>query len=431
MRSVRIAALVLLLACAVSHAHARAPADSTLERELVARLESAGFEDVAVECGDSVVRVELENRVERNPARALGTIAALVHAQRPGACEVTFLQQGLPVARVVLDTRPLARAEAPAQASHALEGLQVEVLPVSNRPRVRGGAHAARRLDVQVRALLQAQFGHLREPFIYHLEISPGVVTQPWRGSLLRLFWTFPVSHQSDVLPSVEHPDLADSRPEEMALYQFFRPAPGWIANVGGGYLGGNRYGGTAGAAWVPAPWLLMEGSADLTGALSFRPEVRYSTVRRLTYSGSVTLRPTRPDVSLTLRAGRYLYSTESNPEAGEFAVRAEIERRFHQLGVGFLLTRSETRRYGGVRLDLPLPPSRRMRPGPVRLDVPRNFPVEYRTDETPSEVQPASPRLRSSLMQGLWISSFLGQEDECLAAFREALGNSGQTHEK
>jgi hypothetical protein len=274
-------------------------------------------------------------------------------------------------------------------------------------------------VDLRPRVVLDSQFGHLEQPLAYHVEIAPEAVTQPWPGALLRASWTFPIRHADDIGPGPLHPDYDRSRPGEFALYQFHRFGGHALGSLAGGYFGLNRYGLSMGLGLAAGPRWYLDASADVSGALAFWPEVTYSGLTRVTFAGGATFRPGSPDLAMTLRAGRYLYGAEAGSGAGEFAARAEVARRFHQVEVGLFVVKSESNRFGGLRISLPLPPRVRLRPAAFRVDPLPAFPAEYRTEEALFEILPVDPRLRSGLLDDLWPSSVRAQLDLWLAGYR------------
>ncbi|HVP38743.1 MAG TPA: YjbH domain-containing protein [Candidatus Saccharimonadales bacterium] len=410
---------------AASGASAPAPDRAAAAAELAAGLADRGFESVQVSAADSVCRVRLENRRFRDPGFAFGVIAALADAACPGPCEVVLLRQGVPVARVDFRSSDAAALAAGRLAQEAFAAdLAVETLPDVGPQDGSVLSPAVRRVDLSPRFILDSQFGHIEEPLVYHVEIAPEIATQPWAGALLRLGWTFPIHHERDIQPGDLHPDYDRSRPEEAALYQFRRLGHRVLASLAGGYFGLNRYGLSAGLGLASGARWYLDASADLTGSLAFLPDVSYSGLKRVTFAGAATFRPGGsgpPDLAFTLRGGRYLYGAVAGSGVGEYAVRAEVARRFQQLEIGFFVVKSESNHYGGLRLSLPLPPAVRLRPGPVRLDLPAAFPAEYRTEEALFEVQPVDPRLRAALLDDLWRTSVVAQLDQWVAGYRYA----------
>ncbi len=408
--------LTILLAALAAFAAPAAHADPA---RLAERLARSGLENVRVEMDSSGCRVRAENRRFRSPGFALGVIAAAATAECPGRCEVVLESRGLALSQVVFRTDDFERyRDGTLEARDFWDSLAVEVLP-DPPPPVGGGLSSSRfRFDLAPRILLDGQFGHLREPVIYHLEIAPELTTQPWKGALLRLGWTFPVGHGNDIPPSILQPDLDRNRPSEAAVYQFMRlPARG-LGSLSAGYFGGNRYGVSAGAGFALGGHVYLDGFADATGSLAFRPEVVYSGISRVTFGAGVSLRPAAPDLVVTIRGGRYLFG-QAGAGAGQYAVRGEVLRRFHQVEVGAFVVKSESNRSGGIRLSLPLPPRVRLRPAAIRPDLLNRFPFEYRTEEGQVESAPVDPRLRSNLLDDLWPSAVRAQLDDWLKGSR------------
>jgi hypothetical protein len=412
------ALLAAVLACAGAPGESGAQDAGRLERA-ARSLADHGFESIRVEAlgaaSDSSggCRVRLENRRFRSPGFALGVIGAVLAPEFPGRCEVVLLRQDLPVARVSFTGSAfLAFARGTGTPADFAGRLELEVLP--DLPRAAGPAASSARLriDLAPRVLFDSRFGHLQEPFAYHLEIAPELTTQPWAGALLRAGWTFPIRHTHDLEPTALHPDYDRSRPGELALYQFLRVGRRTVGSVSGGYLGQNRYGVSVGAGTAAGNRLYLDLSADLTGALAFYPEITYSGLTRLTFAGAATFHPSSPDLAFTLRGGRYLFATQAGSGTGEFSARAEVARRFHQVEVGLFVVRSQSNRFGGLRITLPLPPQVRFRPAAVRVGLLPAFPFEYRTEEDQFEAQPLDPRLRSALLEDLWPASIRGQLD-------------------
>ena len=397
--ALRAAALSLMLALSP------APADADAGR-LAERLAAAGLETIRVSADSLGCRIEVENRRFRDQNFALGVVAALAFEESPGPCEVLVLSQGVPVARVRFDSREwdrAARGELPLAALG--EHLGIQLLPRGGRLPGAALSPAVRRFDIVPRIRLDSQFGHLREPVLYHLEITPELSTQAWRGALLRVSFAMPLPHGNDIPPDALQTDYNRSRPEEAALYQVFRTPGGGLGSLSGGYFGANRYGLSAGWGRALGGHAYLDASVDVTGSLAFFPEVSYSNMSRVTFIGALVLRPSSPDLVLTLRGGRYLIG-QAGGGAGEYAFRAELDRRFHQVEVGAFATSSESNRYGGIRLSVPLPPIVRLRPAAIRPNLMARFPVEYRTDEGQFELAPTDLRLRSDLLDDLWPSA-------------------------
>ncbi|MBI5836982.1 MAG: YjbH domain-containing protein [Candidatus Eisenbacteria bacterium] len=438
----------LWLACALAVAAAPPPARSQAAvadgppeamgaNVLVDRLVALGFEEVRVAAAPGAgasaaaagLRVVLENRRFRDPAFALGVVAAVLAGQDASRdCELILLRQGLPVARLRFlpeDVGALARGTlAPEVFADRIEceplpDLDVEAwLAAGGPPGPPARSRARMRFDVGPRVTLDSQFGHIDQPFTYHLEIGPEISTQPWKGALLRASWAFPWAHGNDIPPDGLHPDYHQSRLGEAALFQFHRLGSHVLGSFSAGYFGVNRYGFSAGAGMTAGRSFYLDVSADLTGSLAFRPEMTYSGLTRVTFSGGATYRPGSPDLAFSVRGGRYLFGATAGSGTGAYAVRAEMARRFHQVEVGFFVVQAESKHYGGLRLSLPLPPAIRLRPNKLRLDAPPAFPAEYRTEEAPFEAQPVNSRLRAALLDDLWPSSIRAQWDSWIAGY-------------
>jgi hypothetical protein len=396
------------------------PADADPGR-LAERLAAAGLETVRVSADSLGCRIEMENRRFRDQNFALGVVAALAFQESPGPCEVLVLSQGVPVARVKFDSREwdrAARGELPLAALEEHVGIQM--LPCEERLPGAALSPTERRFDLVPRIRLDSQFGHLSEPVLYHLEITPELSTQAWRGALLRVSYALPLPHGNDIPANALEPDYSRSRLGEAALYQVFRTPVGGLGSLSGGYFGANRYGLSVGWGRALGGHAYLDASADVTGSLAFFPEVSYSSMSRVTFVGALVLRPSSPDLVLTLRGGRYLLG-QAGSGAGEYAFRAELDRRFHQVEIGAFATQSESNRYGGIHLSVPLPPIVRLRPAAIRPNLMARFPVEYRTDEGQFELAPTDLRLRSDLLDDLWPSAVRTRLDEWIAGWNWA----------
>lgn len=418
--SPRIALLLALLLLAI------APGADADPARLAQRLAESGLENVRVEADSAGCRIRAENRRFRSANFALGVIASAAARECPGPCEVVLESRGLALSRVSFRTGDFESYQAGRlPARDFMDSLRVELLPDAPTPTGRALSPSRLRMDVAPRILLDGQFGHLREPVSYHLEIAPELTTQPWKGALLRLGWAFPVAHGNDIAPSLLRPDSDRSRPSEAAVYQFVRLPSRGLGSLSAGYFGENRYGLAAGAGFAVGGRLYLDGFADATGSLTFRPEVVYSGVSRVTFAAGLSVRPAAPDLVITVRGGRYLFG-RAGTGAGEYAIRGEVIRRFHQVEMGAFVTKSESNRYGGIRLSLPIPPMVRLRPSAIRPDLHARFPFEYRTEEGQFEATASDPRLRSNLLDDLWPSAVGAQLDDWLSGARWARGAAG-----
>jgi hypothetical protein len=416
----RRAGAVLLLVCGCLAAARPGRADV---RRLAERLEAMGLESIRVDSLPDGCRVRLENRRFRQPGCAFGVIATLAAEECPGECRIVLERQGCEVAQLEFltsDFLAMARGEAPADGFFSR--LKTELLP--DVPRGDGPARssAVRRVDVTARVTVDSQIGHIQEPFMYHVEISPEASTQPWRGALLRLGWAFPIQHEQDIPPDYTRPDYHQSRPEEAVLFQYVRLGGHTLGSAGLGYFDGNRYGISSGLGRVFSDRLYVEASADVSVFVVFRPDVEYSSLSRVTFAAAAVYHFERPDFSLGLRGGRYLYG-RSQEGAGEPAIRADATRKFGQTEIGFFAVDSQTSRFGGVRIVVPLPPSIRLRPMAIRPTVLANFPLEYKTDEGLFQIQPVDPRLRSALLDDLWPGSLGAQWRQWIEGYAYAGG--------
>src|SRR5262245_6379122 len=157
---------------------------------VAARVAQAGFENVAaVVLSDSLVALEYENRIYRDPLRALGRVADLASQELDPEVFLTLVQLGrgvpvLDVGAAVHDWRDF------------LAG-RIGSAEFRSRVRVRDGADTPRgprgkrrspawlKVDAALRPLAEFQLGVPDDPFQYGVWLAPELTTLPFEGALV------------------------------------------------------------------------------------------------------------------------------------------------------------------------------------------------------------------------------------------------------
>ena len=370
-----LGALAIALAISVSsvggpEAHA---AEAAALEAIAASVAGAGFENVrSYAIGDTVV-VEYENRIHRDPMRALGSVAglALEHLDPKDVLECVFVGRGVPlivVASLAGDWR---------------EFLEGRMALAEFRPRVRvtDGSDVGRgergplrspswlKLDAALRPLAEIQLGVPDDPYQYGLWIAPEFTSMPFPGALLTLQGVVQLHDEFD-------PFARPWRPGRNTLSYAGRLPFISLGTVSAGYFPGNRYGvaGEVGRYFLDG---VVEArlSADYSGFLKFSRNdvVLYSGLDAWSCVASVTHRWKGLDVITTVSGGRYLYE--------DVGAELEVARRFRELEFSFFGVKSNEGSVAGLRFTLPLPAPNWGYPRRVRPVTVPDFPFTYRED--------------------------------------------------
>lgn len=356
---------------AISRAAGAFAPRSDLAEELV-RL---GFQNVTAVtgAGDDFTGpwVAYENRRFRHASTALGMVA-----RATGEPAWVFERRLGMVAAAMMDS---GTGEPPSEVRYPSDGR----FPWAPSQPVL--APTRKSVDLVVGPLLTYELARILDPVLIRVELQPEIRYNPWPGGRARLALVIPV--RNDFEADSLHPDVNKVRPGPMMFEQYAWSRGAALVSVSGGLLGNNRYGASFGVARPlrRGEWLL-DSQADVTGFFAVSDSgINYSTPSRWTGFVGVAYRPPGLDLSVRLRAARFIHEDQG--------FELEVRRFMGDMDVAFFVQRvrvsstdeeSFSLNSGGVRLVFPVPPM--VRPGgqPVRIMPVERFPFAYREESEP-----------------------------------------------
>ncbi|HTM58108.1 MAG TPA: YjbH domain-containing protein, partial [Candidatus Udaeobacter sp.] len=382
-------------------AAAQGTADSTRAESGPAEMERAlidqGLENVSADPDHGMVGYE--NRRYRQSAEALGI------ARRAAGRPILAFERrrGLAAAAIETDERV-----SPAR-FHVLYPSDAE-FPAPPAGPLRSTTFT--RADLDLGALVDYRVGQIFDPLQIRVDLEPRLILNPWPGASARAGILIPV--QNNFPTSALEPDLDRVRPGRISLDQFVWLPRAALASFSGGYFGDNRWGFALGAARPldQGSWLI-DAEVERTGFLAF-PEggAVYSSLDETSGFAGVTYRPPFLDLALRARAAQFLY--------GDRGVDLEARRSFGDLDVAYFASRSSGINVYGVRLDIPIPPSRRQSGTRIRLQPVERFGLSFRDHSEPIALFVTGVASREDYLRQLSLPSL----EANAGRYRRALGD-------
>ncbi len=338
------------------------PVEQAVADSLARELGQAGFENLTVTPRGDRLLVAYENRRLRTSAAALDELARIV----PAPMSAFERRYSLVTARVD-SFRGRVRVAYPSDAGFEPPPAGPLLSPLAGRA------------DLDLGPVVTYELGRIFSPVQVRIEIEPRLRVHLWPGALATAALVVPI--RNDFEPTTLDPDIDRIRPGPLMLDQFAWVPGAALLSASTGYFGDNRYGGSIGAARpLLQGTLLLDAQADLTGFLAFPAEgVTYSELRHVSGFTGVTWRPPLPgcDLGVRARAARFLY--------GDRGVEIEVRRTMGDLDVGYFVQRTDGEHVYGVRLEIPMPPERRMSGVPLRVQPVARFPIDFRDRAEPA----------------------------------------------
>lgn len=344
----------------------RTTATIEAEQQLIA----LGLENVRVAIGHSasgpVIDVDYENRrYNRDELDALGVVmgVAAVHADSVRRMRVTIRRVDLPVMTVESDVGAFVafvndRLSAPSFAEQL-----TFVNPTRNE--AADGAASSRgnpsrwKLDLFVRPRVETQLytdlgvasARVTALADAYLQLGPGLVLNARRG--------IPVTTSSGFLGSIEDPNA-----DRLLLHQALRvplgdrwPLSSAITQFSAGRFGHSRVG------LVNETDVSLAGGRVSVGSTLGIFGATFDTPQYSVALGTARVRFPVWDVTTSLTAGRFRH--------GDTGAAAELARQFGATELAFYFRSTSFASVAGVRVSLPLAPTRELAPARLRLRAP------------------------------------------------------------
>ncbi len=345
-----------------------APRPATLST-LQTRLLAAGFINLRVgHRGSRELIVEYENVLfNHNELDAIGVVAGIVSESAPDSFEtVRFIikRKGI---RMAVISAPLRSLRTFMEQPEGVNDLK-ELLTVSSDTDITSEVTFVteqKENDFPSTALILApglmtfvgtDFG----AFDYLLSVKPEIISDLWSGGVLNARWDIPLSWSENLDQGKPYYNSRrNSRMDRLMLFQGVKPAPGIMANFGGGMILHDVYGTLNEALWSPG-----DGTHRVRGvqAWAHNPETHRDTE---VYLGSYRYFLAPLDLSLELTAGRFWgqdhgYSLEMKRFFGDTSVSTYYKDS----------TTSEGKHWqaAGIQFSFPLTPRKDLHVGPIQV---------------------------------------------------------------
>jgi len=370
-------------------------------QDLYARLAYHGFENLRIGAtADSGLAIAFENRLYRHDLKAAGEILSLasqidsswqrlylIPCSRGVARGQIAVERGAYLAFMAgqIDEKAFAATLVVGEADRQPEA---SVLTWQNR--------SFFKVDIHFTFGHQIQLGQYDDRFKLYGQLQPGLRSQFWQGTLAQADAFIPVFDEIGVYDS-------GARLGRLGLSQLFRlPGDSYAALQGGIFLP-ERWGlsGETAKFWLGRR-ILTGLKLDYTGFFYHgEGKFYYSPMDSLTYKIYAQYYLPTMDMMVGVDYSKYLL--------GDRGPCFTLRRTFSETDIGLYYAITDYDRFGGVRINFPLPTQRRMRPARVRVTWPNQYGMSYQATSEATRVE-GILQTGLSVDSGFAITEFIKQ---------------------
>jgi len=349
---------------------AGAPAGISVNHSLTEKLEQNGFKNIAALSTQKATLLTFENVRYRNTIRGLeSALLNCISAVPPSTNGITIVVQKYNVPVAGFYSRKMATVKVPSTG----RTLIVPKLTVSDNPfpfwkflrRYESINSSAFKLDVILLPEVRAVLGNYDDPIALQLNIVPELRTLISPGLIFSSSLILPLYNELD-----DYGDHVRLGPTNLNVLRAF-PYNWWLFLSLGSFRE-ERYGvqGMVRKLVAQGKIALDIRSAYSGYSVMDRGVFLYEPLNILTWSLETTLFVDRLQLFLTAGVHQYLYQDRG--------IRVDVLRFLGQLGLDIWAGNSNDEWNGGLRLYLPLPPSRHSPQRRVRLRIADYFTLGY-----------------------------------------------------
>jgi len=363
--------LILLFLCLFSATSQTISGEMTGARDA---LQQMGMENIEIwQPAAGQVAVRYENRVFLNEIYAIGVVLEILSQQMTGDYLVLVYpqNQGLDIGGLAVPMESYRQFVAGVMDDAAFAALIKYIGPgpaLSAADSVVRGKRSYPHLDIVLaHPGFVFQLGSLEDSFKYTLNLVPEVYATLGKGLGVEARYTIPLHDEIRTYKK-------NSRLSRLVVSQTVNVAPSFWMRWRGGVMDLDRWGMSFELARMTSnSRFLYGGSSECTGF--FYPEnskIYFS--RPATWSGGAFVYYFAPRWDLTLGASynKFLY--------GDYGPKFSLSRRFRDIELGLFGAKTNLDYFGGLVLELPVPPLRHPKPGRVRVHWPSNFRFDYQS---------------------------------------------------
>lgn len=345
---------------------------SLKQLKVASGLVERGFENVSVITEGNSKFITYENRAFRHETRAMREALSIISSVMEEDIDVTLIPQnrGIPITATPITVDkypPISNTKISDEEFASAIDASLDINPVWRETQKFQKANSSLyKFDLVIHPKLTAYFGQYSDPAKLRLSLAPTLYTNLWKGMSLTAQLILPIYDEISSEGNYWWPGL-------LTMNQTFRLPANIFASATIGYFTENRYGADLEIREYFANGTLSIGAnVGYTGYASYmKGTLQYSDINLLTGFLDAEYCISRFNLTLNATYGKFLYE--------DMGWQFNVFRQFGETGVSLFALGTDTGKNAGVRLGIPIFPSRYFSPGRVRIRPAKEFSYEYR----------------------------------------------------
>ncbi|TKT87689.1 YjbH domain-containing protein [Dyadobacter frigoris] len=220
------------------------------------------------------------------------------------------------------------------------------------------------KFDFWIQPAFAAIFGYREQVVQSNTSVLLQTQFYLWQGMVLNAGILFPITNDMDGNPKI-------IRPAPIFLNQFFAIGKNFV-NASAGFFYNDQYGVNVQYRHTDMTTPLSYGlEAGYTGRYFYAKDgIHYSSFNQLLLQADIAYRLARPDVTLKLSGGQYLWQDRG--------VRVDFIKQFTNVEIGLYAMKTKNGSTAGFNFAIPIPPGKILQGRNARLRTTDQYRFEY-----------------------------------------------------